>query len=259
MGCDAVELDVFKLKCDELVVFHGGGSDENPGDLWDYCRIDGSILDYTYQEALEQLRFNPEYEEFPCPRDVIVRGSIPTLLEVLKDAKQSGLHVKIELKGPGVVEPVLKLVDSLDMIDQISFSSFDLSRLALLRKLKPDRETYKTGALFNEVPDDFIEQALAVGATEVHLRYDTITVENIRRIHSNGMGSMAWLRGPIGMKSDCAHKYLDVGNEDDAMYEVMLRTGVQQMCVNRPDVLIELRRRLTAAHSAGDDDTSETK
>ena len=261
MGCDGVELDVFLLKCNTLVVFHGVGSDEHPGDLWDYCGVKGSILDYTYEEAVEKLTFNPSFEGFPCPKDAIVRGSIPTLDDVLRDAKKSGLHIKIELKETPV-EPVLELVESLDMIDQISFSSFDLERLALLRKLRPDRTTYKIGALFNAVPDDFIEQALAVDANEVHLRYDTITVENIQRIHDNGMGSLAWLRGPVAMNKDSKERYKDVGNEDDSMYETMLRTGVQQMCVNRPDVLIDMRRRYLATaqqNNNGNDIPTTTK
>ena len=72
MGCDAVELDVFLLpKCQTLIVFHGGdggssigdGSDARPGLLHDYCGVQGSILDYTYQEALTKLRFNPSHAE----------------------------------------------------------------------------------------------------------------------------------------------------------------------------------------------------
>eukprot|EP00534_Pseudo-nitzschia_fraudulenta_P007178 CAMPEP_0201199668 /NCGR_PEP_ID=MMETSP0851-20130426/159384_1 /ASSEMBLY_ACC=CAM_ASM_000631 /TAXON_ID=183588 /ORGANISM="Pseudo-nitzschia fraudulenta, Strain WWA7" /LENGTH=64 /DNA_ID=CAMNT_0047487105 /DNA_START=33 /DNA_END=227 /DNA_ORIENTATION=- len=39
-------------------------------------------------------------------------------------------------------------------------------------------------------------------------------------------------------------KYRDVGNEDFAMYEALVQTGVQQMCVNKPDVLIALRERI---------------
>jgi glycerophosphoryl diester phosphodiesterase len=48
MGCDAVELDVFLLKCETLIVFRGGGTDERPGLLEEYCGVHGSILDYTY-------------------------------------------------------------------------------------------------------------------------------------------------------------------------------------------------------------------
>ena len=55
---------------------------------------------------------------------------------------------------------------------------------------------------------------------------------------------MAWFRGPIGMANDCMERFLDVGNEDESMYDALLRTGVQQMCVNKPDVLLGLREKL---------------
>eukprot|EP00536_Pseudo-nitzschia_multiseries_P010067 jgi/Psemu1/258682/estExt_Genewise1Plus.C_2950038 len=290
MGCEAVELDVFKVRRSSnsnedtaLVVFHGGGTDENPGDLLDYCRIDGSILDYNYEtEIREKLTFNPDYAEFPCPIEKIRDGEIPTLEEVLLDAKrknsdpnQKKMHIKIELKGPDVVEDVLDLVDALGAADMCSYSSFDLQKLYLVRQLRPGRcpstgeYLYKTGALFNHIDasgksldDDYyappptvgtgedwgdydiVERALAVGATEIHLKYDTCTKPLIDRIHAAGLGSMAWFRGPIGMGEDCSSKYFDVGNEDLAMYETVVRTGVQQLCVNKPDVLIELRERL---------------
>ncbi|KAL3935361.1 MAG: hypothetical protein SGBAC_009105 [Bacillariaceae sp.] len=244
IGADAAELDVFLLKCGTLVVFHGGGTDENPGDLLDYCGRPGNILDLTYKEALE-LKFNPEYDEFGCSSDATLRGSIPTLEEVLLDAKKTGLHIKIELKGQETVEPSLEVVERLDMVDQCSFSCFDHSRIALLRKLRPDKTRYHTGALFDNRPEDMLERAEAAGATEIHLRYDTATPEVIQSIHDAGFGSMIWMRGPIGMKRDCLEKYWDVGNEDEGMYDALLRTGVQKMCVNKPDVLLGLRVKLS--------------
>jgi glycerophosphoryl diester phosphodiesterase len=42
-GADAVEMDVFLLKCGTLVVFHGTGSDEKPGLLDLYCGVEGSM------------------------------------------------------------------------------------------------------------------------------------------------------------------------------------------------------------------------
>ena len=41
------------------------------------------------------------------------------------------------------------------------------------------------------------------------------------------------------MKSDFLEKYWDAGNEDYACYEALVETGVEQMCVNRPQVLSE--------------------
>lgn len=42
-GAHGVELDVFLLKCGTLVVFHGTGTDENPGLLKSYCGVPGSM------------------------------------------------------------------------------------------------------------------------------------------------------------------------------------------------------------------------
>jgi glycerophosphoryl diester phosphodiesterase len=262
LGCDAVELDVFLLKDGTLVVFHGSGSDEHPGDLLEYTGIEGNILDLTYDQAKE-LRFDPNYEEFPCPPDKIRTGYIPTLEEVLIDLKPTNTHIKIELKGPGVVEPVLDLVDKLGMVDQCEFSSFEHDRIKRVRELRPQvgedgRYIYKTGALFEDIPDDFVAQAVAAGASEVHLRYDYCTVERIRAIHAANMDSMCWFRGPIGMKSDVANKYLDVGNEDERCYQALIDTGVMQLCVNRPDVLIGLlkKQELPIIPVVADDDAS---
>jgi glycerophosphoryl diester phosphodiesterase len=212
----------------------------------------------------QQLTFNPKHPEFACPPQKIAEGKIPSLQQVLEDAKQSKLHLKLELKGGhDLVESVLELVDSMEMVDQISFSSFNMEYLAMVRSLRPQknpitgRHIYRTGALFNDVGNDdgnddnydhhhdaIIAQAKSVGACEIHLRYDTCTAQFIQKIHDHGFGSMAWFRGPVGMEHDCTHKYWDVGNEDEAMYEALLRTGVQQMCINRPDVLLELRGKL---------------
>lgn len=243
MGCDAVELDVFVLKCGTVIVFHGDGTDDYPGLLQNYCNVDGSILDYTYQEAVAKLKFNPTYQEFGCPPEVTLRGKIPTLEEVLLDAKQSGIHVKIELKGDGTVKPTLDLVERLQMTSQCSYSSFDLNRLKELREMRHDRLQYPTGALFGDLPTDYLERARNCGATEIHLKYDTCTKDRIREIHAAGFGSMLWMRGPIGMAADCSDLYWDVGNEDKSMYLALVETGVQQMCINRPDVLLELRRQ----------------
>jgi glycerophosphoryl diester phosphodiesterase len=191
------------------------------------------------------LTFNPEFAEFPCPAERTLSGSIPTLEQVLMDASKSGLHVKIELKGPGTVEPSLEVVERLDMLNQCSFSSFDLERIAYFRRLRPNQDVYRSGAIFGaNLPDDYLEQASTAGVNDIHLRYDTCRSEIISEIHEAGFGSLAWFRGPIGMSKDISLKYWDVGNEDSQLYQVLVDAGVQQMCINKPDVLIALRERL---------------
>jgi glycerophosphoryl diester phosphodiesterase len=253
LGCDEVELDVFLLKCGTLCVFHGHGTDQNPGLLSQYStNMYGSILEYTYDDLKDKVIFNSDYEEFGCGPSIIklLQDSdecyIPTLEQVLIDAKKSGITVKIELKGPGTVEPTLELVEKLDMVSQCHFSSFELSRIRRVRELRPQRHTftnehvYKTGALFDTVPSNFIEMALDVDASEVHLKYSSCTKSRVDDIHAAGMDSMCWFRGPVGMKDDVAFKYDDVGNEDEMMFRVVMATGVRKMCVNKADVLIQM-------------------
>jgi len=255
LGCDAVELDVFLLRCGELVVFHGVGTDQNPGCLREYCNIEGSILDFTAKEA-RQMRFNPYFDEFVCGPERVIKGHemghnyIPTLEEVLLELRDSTeLLIKIELKGPNTEIPTLELVERLGMVDRCHFSSFKHSRIRRIRDLRPvlkedGTHKYRTGALFSyQVPINFVEIALAHGASEVHLQYDTCTVERVNAIHNAGMSSMAWFRGPRGMRKDVAEKYHDVGNEDEKMYKTVMATGVESMCINKPDVVLDMIRR----------------
>lgn len=269
MGCDAVELDVFALKCGTLVVYHGSGTDENPGLLNEYFETGSypndrnAILDYTYDELLTQdWKFNVDNPEFPCPKESILRGSIPTLEQVLQDVRgdttssSNNMHVTMELKGGyNLPERVLQLVDDMDMVHQTSCSSFNLQYLAEVRALRPQRDhrsghyKYRTGALFNDVNNDdahnkLLSHARDVQADEIHLRYDTCTTPLIKEIHRQGFGSMAWFRGPVGMDYDSRVKYT-IGNEgESAMYSVVAQTGIQRMCVNRPAVLLSLREKL---------------
>ncbi|KAL7441924.1 hypothetical protein ACHAXH_008307 [Discostella pseudostelligera] len=250
-GADGVELDVFLLKCGTLVVFHGSGDDTNPGLLYSYCGVEGSILDYTAEEARRLLTFNKHYDEFGCGPDEITHPDdddtnnnhycyIHTLEEVLATLRdhpdvKPEFTIKIELKGPATAAPTVELVRKLDMRHRCHYSSFDHSRIAEVRALDEDAIT---GALFGDnVPHNFSDIAISVGASEVHLKYDTATSERVRIAHRVGLNTMAWFRGPIGMKEDYLTRYFDVGNEDEEMYKTVLRSGVQSLCVNRPDVL----------------------
>lgn len=199
------------------------------------------------------LTFNKHFDEFGCgPREITHPGEgspgrphycyVHTLEEVLTTLRDRpdvppDFAVKIELKGPGTAAPTLELVRKLKMERRCRYSSFDHARVAEVRALDADAIT---GALFaSEVPDDFVERCAAAGADEVHFKYDTCTYERVQAAHGAGLDTMAWFRGPVGMKSDCLNKYFDVGNEDEAMYRTVLASGVKSMCVNRPEVLVK--------------------
>lgn len=256
--CNAVELDVFVLPKDNnmLVVFHGNDKYQ-PGDLNGYCigynnsETITNIMDLTYDEILN-LQFNTEFDEFPCPKHIITNSNIayiPKLEDVLLDLKDTKCHVKIELKGPGVVQPVLDLVERLNMVNRCSCSSFNLTQLYELRQLRSNKNLYPTGALFeDDVPNNWYEIVSKLDANEIHMKYDKCTKSLIDNIHQSGYKTMAWLRGPIGMKMDCTTKYNDIGcnhniEEDERCYQALIDTGVQQICCNKPNLLISMLQK----------------
>jgi hypothetical protein len=51
----------------------------------------------------------------------------------------------------------------------------------------------------------------------------------------------------MGMKEDVAEKYRDLGNEDEDMYLAVMKTGVGSLCVNRPNVLVNLIKKLKSS------------
>jgi glycerophosphoryl diester phosphodiesterase len=248
-GCHAVEFDVYRLVDDTLIVFHAGGTNVDPGDLSKYCvdTLGHNILTYTYPQAMA-LQFNTEFAEFPCPPDRIRSARIPTLHEVLTALKPLDIDIKIELKHAGTEEPVLQMVEQFNLLHRVSFSSFQHERVRTVRRLRPDRTRYRTAALYNrEVPDDFIAHCRDLGVNEIHLKYDFCSRSRIQAIHRAGFGSMAWIRGPIGLLEDTTFKYNDVGMEDVAFYQALVDTGVQQICGNRLGLLMQMRREAEKA------------
>ena len=98
---------------------------------------------------------------------------------------------------------------------------------------------YRTAATYKgTVPYDYIDHAMELGVTEIHLRYDTCTVQRIRDIHAAGFTSMAWFRGPQAMTTDLL--LMEDVESEQHLYELVAQTGVQQLCINRPKLAMEI-------------------
>jgi len=254
LGCKGIEVDAFVIDCGTVIAFH---ADDAEGNIDEYCGFPGNIMEYTYEEV-QDLPLATDESIFPCPEKKVRKAEIPMMEDVLKLAKEAGITVFMELKGPDTEEPVLDLVDKLEMTDQVVFVSFELERLEKIHALRPQRDEngkfiYRVALLFIRTPKDFIEQAKSVEAEEIHLRYNACTLNRINKIHDAGMKSLAWFGGPKAMKKDGTIKYLDVDNEDEAMYQCVLNSGVQQMCVNRPRRLLKMVKDLPPANAIGEE------
>ena len=127
------------------------------------------------------------------------------------------------------------MIEDLDLVDKVEVSSFDHDKLARVHTLN---SRISTGALFSEVPHDYIEVAKRCKASEIHLRYDTCSTDRVSECHKNGFEVMAWFRGPLNMRED-SFKFDDCENEDKKMYEIVMLSGCDSICVNRPSVALD--------------------
>lgn len=140
MGADGVELDVQFTKDRQLVVIH----DETIDRVSDGH---GRVVDYTLEE-LRQFTFNKTHPTYKDCR-------IPTLEEVLTLMQPTEMTVNIELKTgvnfyDGIEDSVLRLVDRLQMQDQVIYSSFNHYSVRKVKELCPDAHVgflYSDGTL----------------------------------------------------------------------------------------------------------------
>ena len=206
-GADGVELDVQLSRDNELVVAHDETIDR-------VSNGSGYIKDHTLSE-LKKLRFNRLFPEY---RD----ASIPTLGEVYKLLRPTGLVVNVELKTgivpyEGIEERVLDLASEMGMGDRVIYSSFHHPSLVKLKMLDP---SVKTGLLYS---DGWIDVAsygrytARVDALHPAL-YHMQDPELIPSARSLGLALHVW-----------------TVNDEEYM-EMLVRQGVEAIITNKPDL-----------------------
>eukprot|EP00667_Euglena_gracilis_P016775 EG_transcript_17581 len=251
LGADGVEFDVFKLRDEQLVVFHGGRAPRRNPETGAVTMAEGFLADFVEPSVLpggvsaaddvfladldwqqvSTLRFRENSLAFDCPRDRLQGSGIPMLLDVLETCKQAGLHITVELKGPCTADGAVRMVRALDLLDRVTFSSFDHTRIERVKELCPSAAT---AALFEPpLPPNFVAVAKAVKADRLDMHYSDCTAEVIAEARQAGLQTMVWCSAPRNMKAP----------EDADLYARLAATGVDVMCVNRPDVLAELLGR----------------
>lgn len=163
LGVDMIELDVFRCRSGQLVVFH----DELLDDLTDGC---GSVESMTWSElSLLRLR-NGE--------------RIPTLHDVMRFI-DGRVELNIELKGR---QTALLLADMLQTFvatthwkwDQLLVSSFHWEELWTLRQVLPE---LKIGLLTDANPLDALPVAKQIEAFSIHPWHEAVTKNVVTTLH----------------------------------------------------------------------------
>lgn len=172
LNVDCIEVDVFKIKSGELVVFHDD-------DLKRLAGIDANIESYT----LDELR-----------KVTLTDGStIPTLEEVLNVIDKK-CRFNIELKGANTATDTYKMISSYiaehgwtkkDFI----ISSFRWDELEKMRSLDKDMPL---AVLIGNDPLNALEVAEKLNAEAINPHFSKLTAENVAAIHRKGFKIYTW-------------------------------------------------------------------
>lgn len=210
MGADGVELDVQFTKDRQLVVIHDETIDR-------VSNAYGRVVDHTLEE-LKQFTFNKTHPEYKDCR-------IPTLEEVLTLMKPTGMTVNIELKTgvnfyDGIEDSVLRLVDRLQMQEQVIYSSFNHYSVMKVKELCPDAHV---GFLYG---DGTLHMAEYAEKNQVEALHPSIN--NIQY---------------FDLIPDCKEMGIDLHvwtvNDKNDM-ERMVKLGVDAIITNYPDMAYEV-------------------
>jgi len=172
LGVAMIEIDVFKIKSGEIVVFHDHTLERLTNGT-------GAIEKYTL-EALNTL---------------VVTGNhkIPLLTDVL-NAIDNRVPVNIELKGANtaikVVGIVLEYVKNNGWsLEDFIFSSFDWEELKIARKINSD---IRIAILTEENPIDAIPIAKQLHAEAINPNFEKLSLEIANTIRKEGFKIYTW-------------------------------------------------------------------
>ena len=172
LGVDMIEIDVFKIKSGETVVFH----DEDVERLTDSI---GKIEDYNFED-LQKLT-------------LIGNHKIPTLQEVLNVIDKK-VQLNIELKGSNTADRVNFIMNYYIKekgwsIDNFLISSFKWDELKTMRKLN---SKVPIAILVGGDPLQALDIAKELGAVAINPSYKDLTLENTHEIKNAGYKIYPW-------------------------------------------------------------------
>lgn len=172
LKADMVEIDVFKIKTGEVVVFHDD-------DLDRITNAKGKIEAYTFEDL----------------RKVLVAGKhqIPTLQEVIETIDKK-VVLNIELKGTNTAADTYRIIEEYKKKGwrnkDFFISSFRIGELQKMRSLSTD---IAIGLLTYKDPiEDIIKTGKELKAQAINPYFKTLTVENVAIMKANNFKIYPW-------------------------------------------------------------------
>lgn len=172
LGVDMIEIDVFKIKSGETVVFH----DET---LERLTNAEGEIEAYNYSDLQKILVAN--------------RHKIPLLQDVLKLINHK-VRINIELKGSGTAQRINFIInDYIEnngwALNDFLISSFNWDELREMRKINSD---IPIAIVTENDPLDAIEIAKKLDAEAINPYFKMLNAGNTFKIQQAGFKIYTW-------------------------------------------------------------------
>ena len=204
MPVDGIETDIRASREGALVLLHDATVDRTTDGR-------GAVADLSLAE-LRQLdagvRFAPRF----------AGQRVPTLDELL-DRYAGRTRFWLEVKAPGVEEPLARAVRERGLGRDVQFSSFQFDSLRRLRAAWPEAElTFLT----RELEADTLDRCRGLGVAQLSLHHSALGAAAIGRIRAAGLEARAW------------------GIGDKAALRRVLDLGVSGLTLNWPDWVQEL-------------------
>ncbi len=172
LKADMLEIDVFKIKTGEMVVFHDDVLDR-------ITNAKGKIEDYNFDDL----------------RKILVDGKhqIPTLEEVIETINGKAI-LNIELKGTNTATDTYRIIEEFKKKGWKSkdffISSFRMDELEKMRFL--DKEI-AIGVLYHKEPlENILEKAKELNAQSLNPYYKTLTAKDVAAIHASKFKVYPW-------------------------------------------------------------------
>lgn len=202
-GANGIETDVQRTKDGVLVLFHDDTVDRVSDGK-------GRVCEYTLNE-LKQLKIYGNSTTGFYDR-------IITLREFLEAFSSYDIKFAIELKGCGVEEDTLNMIEEFGVFDKTTFTSFQYDYIRKIKELNPKA---RVGWLVFEASDESINMLRDINGEEMAPDANSITDEVMAKLRDLNLGVRAW------------------GVTSVALMKKMCMLKVDGMTVNFPDRLFQ--------------------
>ncbi|SRR6266496_6334618 len=203
IGVDGIETDVQKIKDGELVLFHD--------DLLDRTTNGVGLLQETSWRELQQLDAGSWFDS------KYIGQHIPLLIEALQ-RYGTRTSFDLEIKQSGIEYEILNLVERLNLLDHVAFTSRDFLLVCKIKKYNP---LAQVGYLTADFSEENLERVMRAEITYFCPRAEKVTKDLVNRWHSLGLFVRA------------------CGVSNSMIMKKAIEAGVDGMTFDFPDLLLK--------------------